>query len=301
MAATLGGGGSGSSVGFSENPHIHQGDIRSKIVRSDLVYVAIKMSNAITRAQGTGSSVQQQYASASSTFSNADRSGFAVNLTTGILASNNQVEASFGYQIWGPTVAIRIRRDTNAPFSIGVMVDGQAKTFYPRFGIDPYTGLSIPTFNSFGTNNQDFFSYIIFADDLLPVLHNIIVTTTPSTAATQTLTLYGFGADRSAGYPTLETTQSWIAPQACPTSQTSIPYERGQIDEMRGIRGIYYVDTTGGSQKTITVVNSSTMRTFDIPLGKDYYWDLGKPTAINTNWTHACNLSGVNFTVIGEL
>lgn len=259
------------------------GVLSAKIVEGDIVKIGADAIQCQTLTIGTSTIVFQvqnnQY--------NSDGSNQGI-LMTCPAGSNQGVVLS--RKIYGKAVGIRfLRNSTTPPFDL--VVDGVAY---------PVTSPSLQFDGLIPSNTpQDGEAYYLIADDLPDGEHTVAVVLTPDSAiaTTQILTVYGFLAERRAGYVDRTRANDMVSNGQVPTTAGAI----GRTT-LKNIRKIDYVNTTA-STVTVTAYYSSVTTgnmsfTKSIAAGDTQTYDFGDLTTFSGS--HIASAAGVNFFVYGR-
>lgn len=261
----------------------NEGVIRAKIAQGDLVKIGADAIQCQVQAPDTSSAVFQvqnnQY--------NSDGSNQAVIMTCSA-GSNQGVVVS--RKFYGKVIGERFQRNSTTP-AVDLVVDGVASAVpSPALQFDGAIPSSTP---------QDGEAYYLIADDLPDGEHtvSVVLTPDPAIATPQTLALYGFLAERRAGYVDRTRANDMVSNGQVPTTAVGIARTT-----LKNIRKIDYVNTTA-APITVTVYYSAVTTgnmawTKSIAAGDTQSFDPGDLTTFSGS--HVAGAVGVNFFAYGR-
>lgn len=217
---------------------------------------------------------------------NEDGSGSCVLLTVPSGIGNG---ARLRFAFYGRTLGLRFRRDSATP-DFSVLIDGVA------YGVSgKHTFLAND--NASVTDGE---SHVIVANDLTDGVHYAdVVLVAPSTGSV-TLYLYGYLAEKRAGYQAKPRLQFVYGVNNVPTTSTNIPKGSSTTNTLKGISKIQFYNTTA-SAITITIqYNANTIWSKSIPANSSDEWNLGGLTSLPSGaFTYQASATGLNALIIG--
>jgi len=260
--------------------------IRAKLAVGELVKVPLRLNDyVLDSTNSTAFTTQFEQ--------NEDGSNSGVTFSVAGSALGTS-QAYIEQIVYGTVVGVRFTRNASVNSRFSVIIDGMA------YGVN----VPIALIDNQTASFTDGEALVIVATDLPDTAHTVkvIVQPDPAGSATKSLYLYGFLAERRAGYENKPRVQALLTPAAVPNTSTAIPATNGVGRAFRGVRGVLYTNTTG-SAVTLTIYYGSTqMYSASIAANSSWTWDLLGPTAFDSSWKHqAGTASALNFSVLGVI
>lgn len=266
----------------------------TSLIQGELVKVTLADNQYYSYSVGTSSVSSAQ----SDNNDNRDSTNRRIGLT---VPPGTTQGASIQTIIYGRVVGVRWRRNTLQPPAFSVVIDGIA--YSVPLVTNTYNGLPFANISV-----TDFDCYHIVAANLPDGAHSVevILAADPANVATWVLQLYGFVAERRAGYTERPRAQTVIASGTVPASSTAISNSTSSAI-IPALRAIEYTNT-GGSAATVTVTyNGATFWVGTMAAagsaGASATCDLLAPTAFNgltTTFAHS-TAGTVSFVSLGQV
>lgn len=217
--------------------------------------------------------------------SNEDGSDTAILVTVPAGINNG---ARMRFPFYGRKFGVRWQRD-NSQCDFTVMIDGVA---YSVSGTDSF-------YVNESVSLTDGEALIVIEDSLPDGIHYADIQVSAPTTGTNSLTLFGFLAERRAGYESRPRANSINGPFSTPTTSTGIARGNAPL-KLKTIRKIIYTNTTA-SPITISITYNGTVIWSKSVLANDTLeWDCGANTTIPSSLlNHLASAVGLNYTLIG--
>lgn len=266
-----------------------EGVVRSKIISGDLVRVPLFDLDVGSFVQGTGSASLNRNA-----YSNSDHSGVGYNLSTpaGIATNLSTMYAV----LYGRTVGVRFRKlGSTPPFSL--IVDG-VPYGVPLMQRQTYFDAALGSLLGNGKEG------IFVVSDLPDGPHSVRVVVGPDSAVARTLVVYGFLAERGAGYAAATPLDSLFGGGTLTAAAVAVPVTDNAGNANHGIKAILYQNTDVASRTVTITWNGVAVQTLDVAAGKSGRIDLSS-LGINPgsapNLAHQADVAAkVNFVCLGS-
>lgn len=244
----------------------------------ELVRVPFNVGNLTISTTGAGGAANASFSSAL-VGSNPDGSdtGISVNMPVIAIGSPPFNSCRIFVPFYGSTFGIRWRADSGIVniTNIDVVVDGEAAGVDCTWPPGPY-----PTLSGFN----------IASNEALAVTHRNLPTTGmhmaeiiingPTSGATAVIVLHGILVDRAAGYADLPRLSAIPSAVALTTTAVEIDTSRTNAQQAaRGIRKVYYINTTGAAVTVDIQFNTVTFKRIYLAIsgtvGDSAEWDPG--------------------------
>lgn len=275
----LGSTGNPLAVGGSFDDGTSSRIARVKISQGELVKIGLNTANSTSTAVGSATSSYQTQSNPN----NADATSSCVLLTVPAFIAATQAGVTIARTIYGKSIGVRFLRSSSTPVFC-VEIDGVCYLVNQPIAFDDISNSAL-----------DGEAFFMIADDLADGPHSVrvIIGSDPLINAIQTLTLYGFLAERRAGYVEPAKVNDFGTPGTLTTSAVAITRT-----VERYVRAILYTNISG-SPATITLSYSGTVVWQQaLAAGASVTLDLLGLTALSA--THSASVaSAINFVTLG--
>jgi len=268
----------------------NEGVIRSKIINGELVRVPFIDTESTSVLAGAGSASLNRNA-----YSNGDHTGMAYNMSVTTAIGVDQ--ASLCNIVYGRTVGIRFRKLSTTP-AFSLVIDGvpyevpqmQRQVF---FGNQQISGL--------GNSKEGIF----VVSDLPDTPHSVRIIVWPDGVASKTVVIYGFLAERCAGYSTHAPLDIMYGGATLTTSAVAVPITDTAGNANHGVKSIIYYNSDVATRTVTLTWNSITVAILTITAGSYNKFDFsstGLNMGTSPNLTHQADANSVvKFVCIGSL
>lgn len=268
----------------------NEGVIRSKMINGELVRVPFIDTESASVLSGAGAAALNRNA-----YSNGDHTGIAYNLsvTTAIGADQSSLCAIVN----GRTVGIRFRKLSTTP-AFSLVIDGipyevpqmQRQVF---FGNQQLSGL--------GASKEGIF----VVTDLPDTPHSVRVVLWADGVASKTLVLYGYLAERCAGYSTHSPLDIMFGNATLTNAAVTVPTTDTAGNANHGVKSIIYYNSDSVTRTVTLAWNGVAIAQLTLTAGSYTKFDLsavGLNIGTSPNLTHQADANSVvRFVCIGSL
>jgi len=263
----------------------NEGSIRAKLVTGELVKVPLSAIDYSTVISGSAT-VSDLF----NIYTNGDGTGQIVNMST--VAGLGTNACALRTVIYGRVVGVRYRRNSSTP-AFSVLIDGTP------YGVPAYN--TAPRFtNSSGPADRE--ALFIIADDLTDTAHSVEIVLYPDASVAKTLIVYGFTAERRAGYLPADRIDVIYSQGTLTNASVAVPGSTS----VRSIKYIWYQNTDLTNPHRVTVnFNSVSSWSKMIAAGDTEILRISEVGATlsgnSSTWSHLADANSVvKFTCIGN-
>ncbi len=263
----------------------------TRLQQGELVRVPIADIDIAGYAAGSGSAVSNRNA-----YSNGDHTGTGYSLQTGAAGLGSHI-AMISAVIYGRTVGVRFRKLSNTP-AFSVVIDGiaypvQIQTRAAYFDNVQLSGL--------GSSREGMF----VVNDLADGPHSVRVILYPNASVSKTLVVYGFIAERIAGYESPVALDGFYGGGTLTNANVAVPITDNNSNINHGLKAVLYYNTDASTRVVTVSWNGIVIATISIAAGGSARFDYTQ-TGINLgaspNIVHKADAgSVVNFICIGSM
>ncbi len=261
-----------------------EGVARVKLAQGELVKVGVASglnspATSLSTVVGGASITFQPY----SQLANADQTNADAWFSVPAWTSGTQIGATLSRIIYGRAIGVRFLRNAATP-AFCVEIDGVVYLVNQALAYDDVPPSSV-----------DGEAFFLVADDLPDGPHTvrIILTADPAIPTTQNLFVYGFLAERRAGYSEKSKSQDFGGVGAVPTSSAAISLT-GEVQ----IRAVFYANTTASAILVTVTRAGTTIWCASVPGNGTAVCDFLDLTALSAN--HVAASAGVNYAILGK-